>query len=78
MHKSFSLALLAIGEKAVISTASSNEIPSKFLEMGLLPGSLVEIKHKAPFNGPIGIHIHRSNTLIAIRTTEACQIFVEK
>lgn len=46
--------------------------------MGLLPGCLVEIKHKAPFNGPIGLHIHTSNTLIAIRKSEAYHILVEK
>lgn len=78
MQKSFTLDILSIGEKAKISQATAVEIPSKFLEMGLLPGSLVEIKHKAPFNGPIGIHIHSSNTLIAIRRSEACLIFVEK
>ncbi|QBQ40896.1 FeoA family protein [Sphingobacterium psychroaquaticum] len=78
MQKSFSLDTLTIGECARISEVNATELPSKFLEMGLLPGCLVEIKHKAPFNGPIGLHIHTSNTLIAIRKSEAYHILVEK
>ncbi len=78
MQKSLSLAVLKIGEKAKISTINSEELPAKFLEMGLLPGNIVQIKHKAPFNGPIGLHILTSNVLIAIRQSEALHILVEK
>lgn len=78
MHKSFSLSLLEIGEQARICKLDSSELPSKFYEMGLLPGAIVEIKHKAPFNGPIGLHIPSSNLLVAIRKSEALHIFVEK
>lgn len=78
MQKSFSLSLLEIGERATIYHLDSLELPSKFYEMGLLPGTVVEIKHKAPFNGPIGLHIPSSNLLIAIRKSEALHIFVEK
>ncbi|MBD1422972.1 FeoA family protein [Sphingobacterium chuzhouense] len=78
MHKSFSLDLLEVGEQATIRQLDSSELPSKFYEMGLLPGAVVKIKHKAPFNGPIGLQISSSNTLIAIRKSEALHIFVEK
>ena len=78
MHKSFSLSLLKIGEQARIYKLDSSELPSKFYEMGLVPGAVVEIKHKAPFNGPIGLHLPSSDLLIAIRKSEALHIFVEK
>ncbi|WDF67233.1 FeoA family protein [Sphingobacterium oryzagri] len=78
MQKSFSLDLLKVGEKAVISKLNAAELPSKLLEIGLLPGCTVEVKHKAPFNGPIGLHILNSNILIAIRKSEATYILVEK
>lgn len=78
MQKSFSLDFLKVGEKAIISKLSATELPSKLLEIGLLPGCTVEVKHKAPFNGPIGLHILNSNILIAIRKSEATHILVEK
>ncbi|TYP92491.1 ferrous iron transport protein A [Sphingobacterium allocomposti] len=78
MQKSFCLHVLKIGEKATISELNARELPSKFFEMGLLPGTVVEVKHKAPFNGPIGLHIHNSNVLIAIRRSEATHILVER
>lgn len=78
MQKSFSLDLLKVGEKATIRQLDSSELPSKFYEMGLLPGTVLEVKHKAPFHGPIGLQISNSNILIAIRKSEAIHIFVEK
>jgi len=78
MQTKTSLAALKTGEKASIIALDLEAIPSKFLEMGLLPGNVVEVKHKAPFNGPIGLHIHGFNALVAIRRTEAEHILVEQ
>ncbi|PRD55833.1 FeoA family protein [Sphingobacterium gobiense] len=78
MQKSFSLDLLEVGEQATIRQLDSSELPSKFYEMGLLPGTVIEVRHKGPFHGPIGLHILSSNMLIAIRKSEAVHIFVEK
>jgi ferrous iron transport protein A len=39
MQKSFCLHVLKIGEKATISELNARELPSKFFEMGLLPGT---------------------------------------
>ena len=78
MQKSISLDLLEVGERATIQQLDPSALPSKFYEMGLLPGAVVEIRHKAPFQGPIGIEILRSNLLIAIRRSEAVHIAVEK
>ncbi|KGE12963.1 FeoA family protein [Sphingobacterium deserti] len=78
MQKSFSLDGLKVGDVAKISDLNSTELPSKFFEMGLLPGCMVEVMHKAPFNGPIGLHLLSTNNLIAIRKSEAVHILVEK
>lgn len=78
MQTVFSLNLLKIGERATIASIDSMDLPSKFFEMGLLPGNVVEVKHKAPFSGPIGLLIHPTNMLIAIRKSEAVHILVEK
>ncbi|WP_437918815.1 FeoA family protein [Sphingobacterium sp. LRF_L2] len=78
MQKSFSLDVLKVGEIAQISELNEVELPAKFYEMGLLPGCTIEVKHKAPFNGPIGLHLHQSNAIIAIRKSEAIHILVEK
>ena len=78
MQKSFSLDLLEVGEQATICQLDSSVIPSKFYEMGLLPGTVIEVKHRAPFHGPIGLQISNSKILIAIRKSEALHIFVEK
>ena len=78
MQESFKLDTLKVGEVATISSVDDKVVPSKFFELGLLPGTKIEIKHKAPFSGPIGLHIHNSNTLVAIRKSEAIHIFVSK
>ncbi|NQD71373.1 ferrous iron transport protein A [Sphingobacterium shayense] len=78
MQESFKLDALRVGEVATIRSVDNKVVPSKFFELGLLPGTTIEIKHKAPFSGPIGLHIHSSNTLVAIRKSEAAHIFVSK
>jgi len=78
MERSLNLAALDIGEKARISALDSEAIPPKFLEMGLLPGNVVEVRQKAPFSGPISLHVHGSNALVAIRRSEAEHILVEQ
>jgi len=78
MQKKPTLARLEIGERARISALDAEAIPSKFLEMGLLPGNVVEVRQKAPFNGPISLHVHGANALVAIRRSEAEHILVEQ
>ena len=53
------------------------KMPTKILEMGLMPDTLFTILHKAPFGGPIYIEYGEENTHIALRAEEAKFIFVE-
>jgi len=78
MQNNISLDRLKIGDTVKIQTIDSLEIPAKFFELGFYPGSLIEIKHKAPFGGPICVNIIENNSLIAIRKSEAKLITVEK
>jgi ferrous iron transport protein A len=59
----------------VIKEILENQISSKLIEFGILPGAFFSIINKAPFNGPIFIQI--DNNRIALRRKEAAFIMVE-
>jgi len=64
------------GEKGkILATGGEPEMNRRFLEMGLLEGSIVEVLHVAPFShDPIAIRIRGS--VIAMRRLEADHILV--
>ena len=69
---------LKVGDQAIISGFTSDDVPAKLYEMGFVPGTELEIKSKAPFGGPICISIVNNKSLLALRKTEAGQILIEK
>jgi ferrous iron transport protein A len=72
----YTLADLKRGERAVILDVSSIHIPLKLLEMGCLPGNLVELVQLAPFKDPMYLNIN--GTHLAIRKETAIHILIEK
>ncbi|NLN33029.1 MAG: ferrous iron transport protein A [Flavobacteriaceae bacterium] len=66
------------GDSGRISGFSSEEIPMKFYELGLIPGSFVTLKKRLPFGGPVCIQLLDSANLIALRSTEARSILIDK
>lgn len=66
------------GDKAEIIGFHMDEIPSKFIELGLIPGASVELKYTAPLNGPVCIALCESKCSLALRKTEAACILVKK
>lgn len=72
----YTLAELKRGERAIIVDVSSNDIPLKLLEMGCLPGNLVELVQLAPFQDPMYLNIN--GTHLAIRKETAIHILIEK
>lgn len=78
MQEDISLDKLKVGERAMISKFTSEKFPAKFYEMGLLPDTWIEIRHLAPFKGPICINLIHRNILIALRISEAKNILVCK
>ncbi|PWH83764.1 ferrous iron transport protein A [Algibacter marinivivus] len=70
------LAHLKRGERGIITDVSSPNIPLKLLEMGCLPGNLVELLQVAPFQDPMYLNINGSH--LAIRKETASLILIEK
>lgn len=69
------LAALKKGQKAIISDFDIDAIPLKLLEMGCLPGNVVELLQVAPLGDPIYINMNDSH--VAIRRETAVEIDVE-
>lgn len=63
------------GEKAIIKDFDIDLIPLKLLEMGCLPGNIVELLQIAPFGDPLYLDINGSH--VAIRVETAREIEVE-
>ncbi len=71
------LAELAIGEKATILDVSGQRAyRRRLLELGLLPGTLVQVLRRAPFGDPLELSVR--GTHLSIRTREAAQISVDR
>lgn len=69
------LAGLKKGQKAFIVAFNIDTIPLKLLEMGCLPGNVVQLLQVAPFGDPIYINVNDSH--VAIRLETAADIDVE-
>lgn len=72
------LADLKKGEKAKILGFSTEDIPAKFLELGIVPGEDVEFRCSAPFNGPICISLCKTSCVLALGKSEASAVLVKK
>lgn len=68
-----------IGRKAKVCSYDNEnlEIPTKILEMGILPDTQVVVLHKGLFNGPLYIEYGVEKTRVALRASEAKFILVE-
>jgi ferrous iron transport protein A len=71
----FTVADLKRGEKGIIKEFSEENIPIKLLELGCLPGNVVELIQIAPLQDPIYINVSGSH--IAIRRDMANLIALE-
>ena len=61
-------------QSAEISLIEDSDVSLKLFEFGLLPGAIITIVNKAPFNGPIYIAVN--NALISLRKAEADTIIL--
>jgi len=53
----------------------SPKLPNRLLELGLLPGTLIEVVRTAPFGDPVAYRI--KNSQLAIGRSDASLIFVD-
>ena len=66
---------LKIGDKATIMEFDIDTVPLKLLEMGCLPGNVVQLLQIAPFGDPLYLDVNGSH--LAIRIETARRIMVE-
>lgn len=52
-------------------------MPTKIVEMGLLPGTVFTILNQAPFGGPLYVEFGEERSRIALREEEAFFILVQ-
>ncbi len=62
------------GEKAIIKDFDIDLIPLKLLEMGCLPGNLVQLLQIAPFGDPLYLDINGSHVAIRIETAREIEV----
>lgn len=64
------------GKKAkVAELLVKPDYKKRFLDLGMLPGTVVKVVRKVPFGGPMIIQVRGYQ--IGIRTTEAKEIIIE-
>lgn len=62
------------GEKAIIKDFDIDTVPLKLLEMGCLPGNLVELLQIAPFGDPLYLNINGSHVAIRVETAKEIEV----
>jgi len=69
------VAHLILGQRGIIKDFSVDTVPLKLLEMGCLPGNVVELVQTAPYRDPMYLNINGCH--LAIRKETALQIEIE-
>jgi len=69
------LSQLSPGQKGTIISFTDAEMAVKLMEMGCLPGELVEVERYAPLGDPIAIRV--AGYQLCLRKTEAAVIIIE-
>ncbi|OYU80989.1 MAG: ferrous iron transport protein A [Flavobacterium sp. BFFFF1] len=68
------IAQLEIGEKAIIKDFDINAVPLKLIEMGCLPGNMVELLQIAPLGDPLFLNINDCHLAIRLETASVIEI----
>ncbi len=66
------------GEKAIIKDFDIDIIPLKLLEMGCLPGNVVELLQIAPFGDPLFLNINGAHVAIRVETAKEIEVDIIK
>jgi ferrous iron transport protein A len=66
------------GQKAIIKDFDIDVVPLKLLEMGCLPGNIVELLQIAPFGDPLFLDINGSHLAIRIETAREIAVDIIK
>jgi ferrous iron transport protein A len=68
------LDILKKGQKAIIKEFDIDAVPLKLLEMGCLPGNVVELLQIAPFGDPLYLNINGSHVAIRVETAKEIEV----
>ena len=68
------LSELKSGQKGIIDSFTDYELSLKLLEMGCIPGELIEVLRIAPFGDPIACSV--SGYILSLRKNEAATVKV--
>jgi ferrous iron transport protein A len=66
--------LMKIGDRATILEFDIEMIPLKLLEMGCLPGNVVELLQVAPFGDPLYLDVNGAHLAIRIETAKNIKV----
>ena len=66
------------GEQAIIKDFDIDTVPLKLLEMGCLPGNMVELLQIAPFGDPLYLNINGSHVAIRVETAKEIEVDIIK
>ncbi|MFT4760750.1 MAG: Fe2+ transport system protein FeoA [Paraglaciecola sp.] len=69
------VANLKAGNYGTVAHFTNDQMAGKLMSMGMMPGSYVEVVQVAPFKG--GFYLKVDGNCIAIRVTEAANIFLD-
>ena len=72
------LSELKVGDEATVIGFIDEDIPTKLYEIGIIPGIMIKVFRKAPFNGPICFSIGKDENKMALRKKEAYYVLVDK
>jgi ferrous iron transport protein A len=70
------LSEIEVGRSVIIKSFEKDDIFIKLMEMGCIPGEVIQIQQIAPLGDPISISVAGYN--LSLRLNEANQIFVEE
>jgi ferrous iron transport protein A len=62
------------GQRGIIKDFDIDVVPLKLLEMGCLPGNVVELLQIAPFGDPLFLDINGSHLAIRIETAREIEV----
>jgi ferrous iron transport protein A len=71
------IANLKKGEIATIKEFDVEAIPMKLLEMGCLPGNLVQLLQIAPFGDPLYLDVNGSHLAIRLETAREIEVEIQ-
>jgi ferrous iron transport protein A len=75
MKAMLSLADLKKGQKALVKSFTNEELSSKLIDMGCMPGECIIFTKEAPFGGPMAINI--AGYELSMRREEAASVMIE-